>query len=96
MEKTVALNNITLDIPPAAGRADWTTAGKSSLWPRFPVLIGRRMVLGIYKATPEASLRLPVCPRIAWMQGLGDHHNLSVCGNVDFLPACSDDKAERK
>lgn len=90
--KTVALNNITLDIPARCmvGLIGPDGVGKSSL---LSLISGARvieqgnvMVLGGDMRDPKH--RRDVCPRIAWMpQGLGKnlYHTLSVYENVDFF-----------
>lgn len=89
---TVALNNITLDIPARCmvGLIGPDGVGKSSL---LSLISGARvieqgnvMVLGGDMRDPKH--RRDVCPRIAWMpQGLGKnlYHTLSVYENVDFF-----------
>ncbi|EPY8425238.1 ribosome-associated ATPase/putative transporter RbbA [Citrobacter youngae] len=101
---TVALNNITLDIPARCmvGLIGPDGVGKSSL---LSLISGARviehgnvMVLGGDMRDPKH--RRDVCPRIAWMpQGLGKnlYHTLSVYENVDFFARLFDhDKAERE
>ncbi|MDU7255276.1 MAG: ABC transporter ATP-binding protein/permease [Escherichia coli] len=102
--KTVALNNITLDIPARCmvGLIGPDGVGKSSL---LSLISGARvieqgnvMVLGGDMRDPKH--RRDVCPRIAWMpQGLGKnlYHTLSVYENVDFFARLfGHDKAERE
>lgn len=102
--KTVALNNITLDIPARCmvGLIGPDGVGKSSL---LSLISGARvieqgnvMVLGGDMRDPRH--RRDVCPRIAWMpQGLGKnlYHTLSVYENVDFFARLfGHDKAERE
>lgn len=102
--KTVALNNITLDIPARCmvGLIGPDGVGKSSL---LSLISGARvieqgnvMVLGGDMRDPKH--RRDVCPRIAWMpQGLGKnlYHALSVYENVDFFARLfGHDKAERE
>lgn len=102
--KTVALNNITLDIPARCmvGLIGPDGVGKSSL---LSLISGARvieqgnvMVLGGDMRDPKH--RSDVCPRIAWMpQGLGKnlYHTLSVYENVDFFARLfGHDKAERE
>lgn len=102
--KTVALNNITLDIPARSmvGLIGPDGVGKSSL---LSLISGARaieqgnvMVLG--GDMHDARHRRNVCPRIAWMpQGLGKnlYHTLSVYENVDFFARLfGHDKAERE
>ena len=102
--KTVALNNITLDIPARCmvGLIGPDGVGKSSL---LSLISGARviehgnvMVLGGDMRDPQH--RRDVCPRIAWMpQGLGKnlYHTLSVYENVDFFARLfGHDKAERE
>ena len=102
--KTVALNNITLDIPARCmvGLIRPDGVGKSSL---LSLISGARvieqgnvMVLGGDMRDPRH--RRDVCPRIAWMpQGLGKnlYHTLSVYENVDFFARLfGHDKAERE
>ena len=101
---TVALNNITLDIPARCmvGLIGPDGVGKSSL---LSLISGARvieqgnvMVLGGDMRDPKH--RRDVCPRIAWMpQGLGKnlYHTLSVYENVDFFARLfGHDKAERE
>ncbi|EPJ3203983.1 ribosome-associated ATPase/putative transporter RbbA [Salmonella enterica subsp. enterica serovar Derby] len=101
---TVALNNITLDIPARCmvGLIGPDGVGKSSL---LSLISGARvieqgnvMVLGGDMHDPKH--RRDVCPRIAWMpQGLGKnlYHTLSVYENVDFFARLfGHDKAERE
>ena len=101
---TVALNNITLDIPARCmvGLIGPDGVGKSSL---LSLISGARvieqgnvMVLGGDMRDPKH--RRDVCPRIAWMpQGLGKnlYHTLSVYENVDFFARLfGPDKAERE
>lgn len=101
---TVALNNITLDIPTRCmvGLIGPDGVGKSSL---LSLISGARviergnvMVLGGDMRDPKH--RRDVCPRIAWMpQGLGKnlYHTLSVYENVDFFARLfGHDKAERE
>ncbi|MDW2643021.1 ribosome-associated ATPase/putative transporter RbbA [Citrobacter sp. HN-141] len=101
---TVALNNITLDIPARCmvGLIGPDGVGKSSL---LSLISGARvieqgnvMVLGSDMRDPKH--RRDVCPRIAWMpQGLGKnlYHTLSVYENVDFFARLfGHDKAERE
>ncbi|HCD7552017.1 TPA: ribosome-associated ATPase/putative transporter RbbA [Citrobacter farmeri] len=101
---TVALNNITLDIPARCmvGLIGPDGVGKSSL---LSLISGARvieqgnvMVLGGDMGDPKH--RRDVCPRIAWMpQGLGKnlYHTLSVYENVDFFARLfGHDKAERE
>lgn len=101
---TVALNNITLDIPARCmvGLIGPDGVGKSSL---LSLISGARvieqgnvMVLGGDMRGPKH--RRDVCPRIAWMpQGLGKnlYHTLSVYENVDFFARLfGHDKAERE
>lgn len=101
---TVALNNITLDIPACCmvGLIGPDGVGKSSL---LSLISGARvieqgnvMVLGGDMRDPKH--RRDVCPRIAWMpQGLGKnlYHTLSVYENVDFFARLfGHDKAERE
>lgn len=102
--KTVALNNITLDIPARCmvGLIGPDGVGKSSL---LSLISGARVieqgnviVLGGDMRDPKH--RRDVCPRIAWMpQGLGKnlYHTLSVYENVDFFARLfGHDKAERE
>ncbi|EJB2501667.1 ribosome-associated ATPase/putative transporter RbbA [Shigella flexneri] len=102
--KTVALNNITLDIPARCmvGLIGPDGVGKSSL---LSLISGARVieqgnvvVLGGDMHDPKH--RRDVCPRIAWMpQGLGKnlYHTLSVYENVDFFARLfGHDKAERE
>ncbi|ELO6210880.1 ribosome-associated ATPase/putative transporter RbbA [Escherichia coli] len=102
--KTVALNNITLDIPARCmvGLIGPDGVGKSSL---LSLISGARVieqgnviVLGGDMRDPRH--RRDVCPRIAWMpQGLGKnlYHTLSVYENVDFFARLfGHDKAERE
>ena len=102
--KTVALNNITLDIPARCmvGLIGPDGVGKPSL---LSLISGARviehgnvMVLGGDMRDPKH--RRDVCPRIAWMpQGLGKnlYHTLSVYENVDFFARLfGHDKAERE
>ncbi|EMY3239462.1 ribosome-associated ATPase/putative transporter RbbA [Escherichia coli] len=102
--KTVALNNITLDIPARCmvGLIGPDGVGKSSL---LSLISGARVieqgnviVLGGDMRDPKH--RRNVCPRIAWMpQGLGKnlYHTLSVYENVDFFARLfGHDKAERE
>lgn len=101
---TVALNNITLEIPARCmvGLIGPDGVGKSSL---LSLISGARaieqgnvMVLG--GDMHDARHRRNVCPRIAWMpQGLGKnlYHTLSVYENVDFFARLfGHDKAERE
>ncbi|POT55513.1 multidrug ABC transporter ATP-binding protein [Citrobacter amalonaticus] len=101
---TVALNNITLDIPARCmvGLIGPDGVGKSSL---LSLISGARaieqgnvMVLGGDMRDPKH--RRNVCPRIAWMpQGLGKnlYHTLSVYENVDFFARLfGHHKAERE
>ncbi|HBC9088608.1 TPA: ribosome-associated ATPase/putative transporter RbbA [Citrobacter koseri] len=101
---TVALNNITLDIPARCmvGLIGPDGVGKSSL---LSLISGARVieqgnvrVLG--GDMRDATHRRDVCPRIAWMpQGLGKnlYHTLSVYENVDFFARLfGHDKAERE
>ncbi|HCB3587646.1 ribosome-associated ATPase/putative transporter RbbA [Citrobacter koseri] len=101
---TVALNNITLDIPARCmvGLIGPDGVGKSSL---LSLISGARVieqgnvrVLG--GDMRDATHRRNVCPRIAWMpQGLGKnlYHTLSVYENVDFFARLfGHDKAERE
>ena len=101
---TVALNNITLEIPARCmvGLIGPDGVGKSSL---LSLISGARvieqgnvMVLGGDMRDPKH--RREVCPRIAWMpQGLGKnlYHTLSVYENVDFFARLfGHDKAERE
>ncbi|WP_413595164.1 ribosome-associated ATPase/putative transporter RbbA [Citrobacter youngae] len=101
---TVALNNITLDIPARCmvGLIGPDGVGKSSL---LSLISGARVieqgnviVLGGDMRDPKH--RRDVCPRIAWMpQGLGKnlYHTLSVYENVDFFARLfGHDKAERE
>ena len=101
---TVALNNITLDIPARCmvGLIGPDGVGKSSL---LSLISGARvieqgnvMVLGGDMRDPKH--RRDVCPRIAWMpQGLGKnlYHTLSVYENIDFFARLfGHDKAERE
>ncbi|TKV11331.1 ABC transporter ATP-binding protein/permease [Citrobacter sp. wls619] len=101
---TVALNNITLDIPARCmvGLIGPDGVGKSSL---LSLISGARvieqgnvMVLGGDMRDPKH--RRDVCPRIAWMpQGLGKnlYHTLSVYENVDFFARLfGHDKTERE
>ncbi|MBE0129639.1 ribosome-associated ATPase/putative transporter RbbA [Citrobacter amalonaticus] len=101
---TVALTNITLDIPARCmvGLIGPDGVGKSSL---LSLISGARvieqgnvMVLGGDMRDPKH--RRDVCPRIAWMpQGLGKnlYHTLSVYENVDFFARLfGHDKAERE
>ncbi|XHA16923.1 ribosome-associated ATPase/putative transporter RbbA [Citrobacter farmeri] len=101
---TVALNNITLDIPARCmvGLIGPDGVGKSSL---LSLISGARvieqgnvMVLGGDMRDPKH--RRDVCPRIAWMpQGLGKnlYHTLSVYENVDFFARLfGHDKAEHE
>lgn len=101
---TVALNNITLEIPARCmvGLIGPDGVGKSTL---LSLISGARaieqgnvMVLG--GDMHDARHRRNVCPRIAWMpQGLGKnlYHTLSVYENVDFFARLfGHDKAERE
>lgn len=101
---TVALNNITLDIPARCmvGLIGPDGVGKSSL---LSLISGARAieqgnvrVLGGDMRDPKH--RREVCPRIAWMpQGLGKnlYHTLSVYENVDFFARLfGHSKAERE
>ncbi|EIG7950345.1 ribosome-associated ATPase/putative transporter RbbA [Escherichia coli] len=102
--KTVALNNITLDIPARCmvGLIGPDGVGKSSLLSLISgvrvIEQGNVMVLGGDMRDPKH--RRDVCPRIAWMpQGLGKnlYHTLSVYENVDFFARLfGHDKAERE
>ncbi|MBD5603376.1 ATP-binding cassette domain-containing protein, partial [Citrobacter freundii] len=102
--KTVALNNITLDIPARCmvGLIGPDGVGKSSLLSLISgarvIEHGNMMVLGGDMRDPKH--RRDVCPRIAWMpQGLGKnlYHTLSVYENVDFFARLfGHDKAERE
>lgn len=101
---TVALNNITLDIPARCmvGLIGPDGVGKSSLLSLISgarvIEYGNVMVLGGDMRDPKH--RRDVCPRIAWMpQGLGKnlYHTLSVYENVDFFARLfGHDKAERE
>ncbi|KAA1047673.1 ribosome-associated ATPase/putative transporter RbbA [Pseudocitrobacter sp. 73] len=101
---TVALKNITLNIPSRCmvGLIGPDGVGKSSL---LSLISGARvieqgnvMVLG--GDMRDAAHRRDVCPRIAWMpQGLGKnlYHTLSVYENVDFFARLfGHNKAERE
>ncbi|EQC2932342.1 ribosome-associated ATPase/putative transporter RbbA [Salmonella bongori] len=102
--KTVALNNITLDIPARSmvGLIGPDGVGKSSL---LSLISGARAieqgnVIVLGGDMRDAKHRRDVCPRIAWMpQGLGKnlYHTLSVYENVDFFARLfGHDKAERE
>ncbi|EDI8339399.1 ABC transporter ATP-binding protein/permease [Salmonella enterica] len=102
--KTVALNNITLDIPARSmvGLIGPDGVGKSSL---LSLISGARVieqgnVIVLGGDMRDAKHRRDVCPRIAWMpQGLGKnlYHTLSVYENVDFFARLfGHDKAERE
>ncbi|EDT4218979.1 ATP-binding cassette domain-containing protein [Salmonella enterica subsp. salamae] len=102
--KTVALNNITLDIPARSmvGLIGPDGVGKSSL---LSLISGARVieqgsVIVLGGDMRNAKHRRDVCPRIAWMpQGLGKnlYHTLSVYENVDFFARLfGHDKAERE
>lgn len=102
--KTVALNNITLDIPARrmVGLIGPDGVGKSSL---LSLISGARVieqgnVIVLGGDMRNAKHRRDVCPRIAWMpQGLGKnlYHTLSVYENVDFFARLfGHDKAERE
>ncbi|HDJ2739959.1 TPA: ribosome-associated ATPase/putative transporter RbbA [Salmonella bongori] len=102
--KTVALNNITLDIPARSmvGLIGPDGVGKSSL---LSLISGARVieqgnVIVLGGDMHDARHRRNVCPRIAWMpQGLGKnlYHTLSVYENVDFFARLfGHDKAERE
>ncbi|EJP2408040.1 ABC transporter ATP-binding protein, partial [Salmonella enterica] len=102
--KTVALNNITLDIPARSmvGLIGPDGVGKSSL---LSLISGARVieqgnVIVLGGDMRDAKHRCDVCPRIAWMpQGLGKnlYHTLSVYENVDFFARLfGHDKAERE
>jgi ABC-type multidrug transport system, ATPase component len=101
---TVALNNITLNIPSRCmvGLIGPDGVGKSSL---LSLISGARVieqgsVVVLGGDMRDASHRRDVCPRIAWMpQGLGKnlYHTLSVYENVDFFARLfGHDKAERE
>ncbi len=84
--KTVALNNITLDIP---ARCMVGLIG--------PDGVGKSMVLGGDMRDPKH--RRDVCPRIAGCRRAGQnlYHTLSVYENVDFFARLfGHDKAERE
>lgn len=101
---TVALNNITLEIPARCmvGLIGPDGVGKSSL---LSLISGARVieqgnVIVLGGDMHDARHRRNVCPRIAWMpQGLGKnlYHTLSVYENVDFFARLfGHDKAERE
>ena len=101
---TVALNNITLDIPARCmvGLIGPDGVGKSSL---LSLISGARVieqgnVMVLCGDMRDPKHRRDVCPRIAWMpQGLGKnlYHTLSVYENVDFFARLfGHDKAERE
>lgn len=89
---TVALSEITLDIPARCmvGLIGPDGVGKSSLLSLISgaraIQQGKVLVLG--GDMRQVSHRRDVCPRIAWMpQGLGKnlYHTLSVYENIDFF-----------
>ncbi|WP_407731731.1 ribosome-associated ATPase/putative transporter RbbA [Pseudocitrobacter faecalis] len=100
---TVALKNITLNIPSRCmvGLIGPDGVGKSSL---LSLISGARVieqgnVIVLGGDMRDAAHRRDVCPRIAWMpQGLGKnlYHTLSVYENVDFFARLfGHNKAER-
>lgn len=101
---TVALKNITLNIPSRCmvGLIGPDGVGKSSL---LSLISGARVieqgnVIVLGGDMRDAAHRRDVCPRIAWMpQGLGKnlYHTLSVYENVDFFARLfGHNKAERE
>ncbi len=101
---TVALKNITLNIPSRCmvGLIGPDGVGKSSL---MSLISGARVieqgnVIVLGGDMCDAAHRRDVCPRIAWMpQGLGKnlYHTLSVYENVDFFARLfGHNKAERE
>lgn len=101
---TVALNDVTLNIPSRCmvGLIGPDGVGKSSL---LSLISGARVieqgsVIVLGGDMRDAQHRRNVCPRIAWMpQGLGKnlYHTLSVYENVDFFARLfGHSKAERE
>ncbi|MEO3991549.1 ribosome-associated ATPase/putative transporter RbbA [Pseudocitrobacter cyperus] len=101
---TVALNNVTLNIPSRCmvGLIGPDGVGKSSL---LSLISGARVieqgnVVVLGGDMRDGDHRRSVCPRIAWMpQGLGKnlYHTLSVYENVDFFARLfGHNKAERE